>query len=582
MESVPEINPSRTAELGKEEFLDIILRSKNPPKKALELSRKDYTFGLNRDDFEAALTKVAIPSTHRDSMLDITLHFLPSLAKKSLNCEKYNIDSTKLFERGIADLQEEIVKTAGAYDYRDPLAIKQAKSRLYRMRFIDEYVASAFKISTSELPILNIYIKISDLIGQEASVNEMIKKMNEIYPERNTRDLSEFSQTLSKIHSRYRQYAEKSPLALRADNQTRPTEKIQEIDELKKEIRKVLMELNKNQRGVIVGKYFEDKTLEDMGKSNNITRERVRQLQQKALKKLREPKNSQKLKLYLKPDYKPPIKLPSNFKEVHETPKEEHINESAGKYRKKYVTKEDEPLLAKKEWANTDTREYLNMTAQNKNTLFVSDKYPDIIEADNVWLKTINQMHKTHIPNSERRVLVGVDSDKRLILSKVLPYHSKSTNFVHETDLRRAQANEFSRNVVGEIVIEPYWPAIFLLNDKPFFPMEVIYQFLTDPDKLNFKYIDTIDETYLLFRAKNTLKREVVPNKNDFEYVRDWCYSKLDMTVGRVFNKVLSVDGLSSFDSKADRKRAGILLCNTYNLVLYQKLKDDSFIRLTH
>ena len=41
------------------------------------------------------------------------------------------------------------------------------------------------------------------------------------------------------------------------------------------------------------------KTLEDVGKRFNVTRERIRQIEAKALRKLRHPSRSRKLKDYL-------------------------------------------------------------------------------------------------------------------------------------------------------------------------------------------------------------------------------------------------------------------------------------------
>lgn len=557
MESGTESNHSRTAELGKEEYLYLILRSKDPPKKVLGLSHLGYPYRLKDDDLELALTKVTIPSTHRDSMLDVTLHFLPSLAKKSLNCKKYDINPVRVFELGIADLQSEIAESASTYDYMDPQSFNCTKSKLYRMNFIDRYVASVFNIPTSHLPILDAYKKVRDLTGPDAPLTEMITKMQEIYPKANPHELSEVNEAFTKIYSRYSKHRGKSSMALHQKTQTSSDENIEKTYEVKDELQKAIMGLTDKRKAVIVDRYYNDKTIENISRNHNVTREQIRQHQQHGLRDL---------------------------KLLIDKPKNEQIRKrkKGVKTQNDHLAKDQAPFLSKKEWTNIDTREYLNTISHNKNAILQSEKYPNIIEPDHVWLNTIKNMYEVHIPNCERRVLVGINSDKRLILSNTLPYHNKSTEFMSEIDLRRSQAKEFKKKVVGEIVLEPYLPPILLPNDKSFFPMEVVYQFITDPDKLNFKYIDTIGETYLLFRAKDTLKRYVAPNKKDFEFVRDWCYSKLGFTTGGVFNKVLSVDGLSSFDLNADRKKACILLCNTCKLVLYQKQKDDSFIKITN
>ncbi len=75
-------------------------------------------------------------------------------------------------------------------------------------------------------------------------------------------------------------------------------------DDLNKQIDDVLKQLNERERTVIKMRYglLEDKsdrTLEEIGKTLSVTRERVRQIESSAIKKLKHPKVGRKLKNYI-------------------------------------------------------------------------------------------------------------------------------------------------------------------------------------------------------------------------------------------------------------------------------------------
>ena len=72
---------------------------------------------------------------------------------------------------------------------------------------------------------------------------------------------------------------------------------------LKEQMEEILDGLNEREKRVLVIRFgLEDgmpRTLEDVGKEFNVTRERVRQIEAKALRKLRHPLRSRKLRDYL-------------------------------------------------------------------------------------------------------------------------------------------------------------------------------------------------------------------------------------------------------------------------------------------
>ena len=82
-----------------------------------------------------------------------------------------------------------------------------------------------------------------------------------------------------------------------------PIEQILKSD-LKEQIDDILEQLNDRERTVIRMRFGllddeSDRTLEEIGKELNITRERVRQIESSAIKKLKHPKIGRKLKTYI-------------------------------------------------------------------------------------------------------------------------------------------------------------------------------------------------------------------------------------------------------------------------------------------
>ena len=75
-------------------------------------------------------------------------------------------------------------------------------------------------------------------------------------------------------------------------------------EDLKVQIDDVLEQLNDREKAVIRMRFGllddeSDRTLEEIGKELNVTRERVRQIESSAIKKLKHPKVGRKLKNYI-------------------------------------------------------------------------------------------------------------------------------------------------------------------------------------------------------------------------------------------------------------------------------------------
>jgi RNA polymerase primary sigma factor len=87
------------------------------------------------------------------------------------------------------------------------------------------------------------------------------------------------------------------------DKMAMPPSEVATIGLLRAQINEVLAELTDRERKVILMRFgLEDdraRTLEEVGQEFNVTRERIRQIEAKALRKLRHPSRSRKLKDYL-------------------------------------------------------------------------------------------------------------------------------------------------------------------------------------------------------------------------------------------------------------------------------------------
>lgn len=74
-------------------------------------------------------------------------------------------------------------------------------------------------------------------------------------------------------------------------------------EQLRKELECVLNEIPEKYGGVLRMRFFEGKTLDFIAQEQRVTRERVRQLENKGIKELRRPHNKNRLRSFLEFDY---------------------------------------------------------------------------------------------------------------------------------------------------------------------------------------------------------------------------------------------------------------------------------------
>jgi len=94
--------------------------------------------------------------------------------------------------------------------------------------------------------------------------------------------------------NRIASFVEHAQLSGRETLQLGPAEECQQV-EMEQTIDEVLETLTDRERGVLKARFWECKTLEETGSAHNIVAERARQIEAKALRKLRDPSRRQKL-----------------------------------------------------------------------------------------------------------------------------------------------------------------------------------------------------------------------------------------------------------------------------------------------